>query len=251
MRPGCSTCSPPQWRSQAVIDRLPLQEVRGKPGIPPGQLSATAAAKDLIENFNLIHSSWPYRRIVGRRGSGKSTLVKFGCCRPLSRWDPGEILLDGLRFVISARRPARGRSEPGESGGVPVPRQSGRKHRLRQLWGHPGGDSPCAQLAEASGFNRALPEGYDTVWASAAKPLGRAPTATHRPGQGHLEELSVLILDEGHAAVDNETEAASIVLELITAERTTLVIAAPVEHVRHADCALCAGGRRIIGERPA
>jgi ATP-binding cassette, subfamily B, bacterial len=51
-----------------------------------------------------------------------------------------------------------------------------------------------------------------------------------------LKNPPVLILDEATAAVDNETEAAiQRSLELITAERTTLVIAHRLSTVRHAD----------------
>jgi len=52
-------CSPPMGIPSG--DRpLPLQRSE-KPGIPPGQLRPTAAAKDLIEKTsNPDHSSWPY-----------------------------------------------------------------------------------------------------------------------------------------------------------------------------------------------
>ena len=51
-----------------------------------------------------------------------------------------------------------------------------------------------------------------------------------------LKDPPVLILDEATAAVDNETEAAiQRSLDVITAERTTLVIAHRLSTVRHAD----------------
>ena len=105
----------------------------------------------------------------------------------------------------------------------------------------------AAKLANADGFIRRLPQGYDTVLTGNGSNLSQGQRQLLAIARAAVVDPPVLILDEATSSIDTRTER--IVqegMDRLMQGRTTFVIAHRLSTVRNADCIMVLEQGRII-----
>ena len=189
----------------------------------------------LLTQFSLHVPSGQTIAVVGPTGSGKSTLVKL--LLRLYETTSGQITIDGVDIrdldLHHLRRAIGWVSQDvflfhgTVAENIRYGSFAASRERIQQ----------AAVLAEADEFIRDLPQGYDTIIGERGQKLSGGQRQRLAIARAILKDPPILILDEATSAVDNETEAAiQRSLDVITAHRTTIVIAHRLSTVRNADC---------------
>lgn len=105
----------------------------------------------------------------------------------------------------------------------------------------------AAQLANADGFIRRLPDGYDTMITGDGANLSQGQRQLLAIARAAVADPPVLILDEATSSIDTRTER--IVqdgMDKLMSGRTTFVIAHRLSTVRNSDCIMVLEQGRII-----
>ena len=111
-------------------------------------------------------------------------------------------------------------------------------------------DEECiaaAQLANADGFIRRLPDGYDTMVTADGANLSQGQRQLLAIARAAVADPPVLILDEATSSIDTRTEKlVQDGMDALMYGRTTFVIAHRLSTVRNADCIMVMEQGRII-----
>ena len=111
-------------------------------------------------------------------------------------------------------------------------------------------DEECvaaAQLANADGFIRRLPDGYNTMLTGDGANLSQGQRQLIAIARAAVADSPVLILDEATSSIDTRTEKlVQDGMDALMYGRTTFVIAHRLSTVRNADCIMVMEQGRII-----
>ena len=111
-------------------------------------------------------------------------------------------------------------------------------------------DEECmaaAQLANADGFIRRLPDGYDTMLTGDGANLSQGQRQLLAIARAAVADPPVLILDEATSSIDTRTEKlVQDGMDALMTGRTTFVIAHRLSTVRNADCIMVMEQGHII-----
>ena len=105
----------------------------------------------------------------------------------------------------------------------------------------------AAQLANADGFIRRLPDGYDTMLTGNGSNLSKGQRQLLAIARAAVADPPVLILDEATSSIDTRTEKlVQEGMDRLMEGRTTFVIAHRLSTVRNSDCIMVLEQGRII-----
>ncbi len=183
--------------------------------------------------------------IIGGTGSGKSTLTNL-ICRFYDATE-GSVKVDG----VDVRRLNLRRLRQSISAAMQDIFLFSDTIEGNIAYGVP--DAPmdavveAAKMADADGFIRSLPEGYDTIIGERGVGLSGGQKQRIALARAILKNPSILILDDATSSVDMETEHyIQKTLRAFSENRTTFIIAHRISSVKDADLILVMEEGRIV-----
>jgi ABC transporter fused permease/ATP-binding protein len=171
--------------------------------------------------------------LVGPSGSGKTTVGRL----VLRFWDPsaGAIKLDGHDLRTLRLADLRGAMAVVSQDPVLFSGTIRENIRYGRLDATDGEIEAAARAANADGFIREFPDGYDTVVGERGVQLSGGQKQRVAIARAILKDPRILILDEATSALDAESEhLVREALDRLMRGRTTLVIAHRLSTVRDA-----------------
>jgi ATP-binding cassette subfamily B protein len=206
-----------------------------------------AGGPPVLDHFSLRVEPGETVALVGRTGSGKSTVIRL-----LMRFydvTGGHVRLDGRDVRDLTQASIR------HHVGVVLdePFLFSETIRANVAYGHPTADLDdvvrAAEAAQADGFVRELPDGYDTIIGERGYDLSGGQRQRIAIARTLLTGPSVLVLDDATSAVDVRVEEA--IHDALTdrrAGRTTIVIAHRLSTIALADRVALLEGGRVVAE---
>lgn len=227
----------------------------GKKVLSPDDIKGNISFRDIcfsyvpsepvLKNFNLEISSGQKIAIVGKTGSGKTTIINL-----LTRFyetDSGKILLDGTDIREITKDSLRKNIAIVLQDTVLFSDTVGANIRYGRPEASEAETEAAAKAAKAHDFITRMPEGYDTVLDESGGNISQGQKQLLTIARAILADPKILILDEATSSVDTRTEMdiQSAMINLMQG-RTTLIIAHRLSTIRDADKIIVLDDGRIV-----
>ena len=196
--------------------------------------SYPGSSQVVLKHMNLTIHSGETVAVMGATGCGKSTLASL-----IPRFydaDTGTVLVDGMDVRLYEQKALRSK--------IAIALQKSelfsRSVADNISWGRPdAGDTDiwkAAETAQADGFIRRMPEGYESLVAERGMSLSGGQKQRLSISRAIMKKAEILILDDSTSALDLKTEAELYeALKRTAPESTKIMIAQRIASVRHAD----------------
>lgn len=239
-------------RVDALIGLPDLLEVTANPEVESGlrfenvsfAYSGTSSGPIALSNIDLEIRSGEKVALVGPSGSGKSTLARL----LLRSFDPqaGRITLGGRDIRSFSQRELAGQFTAVLQDTFLFSRSVGANIAL----GRPDATGQdivkAARLAQADGFIRALPQGYETVL-HRGEGLSGGQKQRIAIARAILKDAPIVVLDEATAYLDPDSQhEVQQALDELAKGRTLIAIAHRLSSVRHFDRIVYLRDGRIV-----
>lgn len=222
------------------------ERVRGQVEYRGVGLRYAGASQDALAGIDLVAAPGTVTAIVGRSGSGKTSLVRL--LPRLIEPTTGAILLDGRPLADYALASLR-QQVAWVSQNIVLFDDTVAANIAFGALGDRDQDAiaAAARAANALEFIEALPQGFQTRVGEAGSQLSGGQRQRLAIARAILKDAPILILDEATSALDTESERLiQDALAHVMRDRTTFVIAHRLSTIEHADTVLVMEAGRIV-----
>ncbi len=198
-----------------------------------------------LKDFTLEVEPGETVALVGPSGAGKSTIFQLA----ERFYDPqgGSIRIDGVPLTSADPAEIRQRIALVPQDGVLFSASARDNLRYGNWQADDAAIRAAAHAAHAEGFLDALPQGFDTFLGESGTRLSGGQQQRIAIARALLRDAPILLLDEATSALDAESERlVQDALDVLMAQRTTLVIAHRLATVRAANRIVVMDGGRIV-----
>lgn len=226
-------------------DAKVLTAVRGEVRLEGVEFSYGDRDSRVLHGIDLTIAPGESVALVGSSGSGKTTIVRL-----VARfYDPlvGRVLLDG--HDVRELQLASLRGHMAIVAQEPVLFTGSIRDNIRygRLEATDAEVEQAAVKANADGFIREFPQGYDTPVGERGVQLSGGQRQRIAIARAVLRDPRVLVLDEATSALDAESEGlVQAALEKLQRGRTTLIVAHRLSTIRNCDRIVVLDGGRVV-----
>lgn len=233
------------WAWKRIVDGQPeYRRLRGDVVMEHVNFGYTPK-KQILHDISLYAKPGQKVAFVGATGAGKTTITNL-----INRFydiDDGTILYDGIDIKKIRKFDLR------RSLGIVLQDVNLFSDTVMEniRYGNPqASDEECiaaAKLANADGFIRMLPHGYDTVLSGDGAGLSQGQRQLLSIARAAVSDPPVMILDEATSSIDTRTEAlVQRGMDALMEGRTVFVIAHRLSTIQNADVVMVLDHGRII-----